>query len=229
MKKRSILSTLLSILLGILAAGVIICIAGFFLLKFWLIPKYTEKLAESGNSELVEIIENNNNLGAFATLGSLLADKDVLNLISNLDRDSATAVLEVLDTLDKEYAEQGAIVSTDDTWQVPDYIPPLVSKPQQSTSSLATPTPEPQPNSSEPVTPSGDTAYDRISSVASAQDMADGLKIIAKLDMGYVSSLVSGGLTSSEKSELKAYVTSVLSGAEISRALSLYRQYSKYL
>ena len=227
MKKRSIGSVILTVLLGILAAVVVLAVAAFLVVKFYILPNYVVKLSEQGHSELANVVENNNNLSAFASLGSLLADKDVIDFVSNLDRQSAGAVLDVLDTLDAEYTEQPtpSPAPQDKTWKVKDIVP--TPKP------ISTPVPVPAetapPAAPEQYSNTASSAYERIAAAASAQDMADGLRIISKLDMGYVSSLTADGLTKAEKSELKKYVKTVLSSSEISRALALYRAYSKYL
>lgn len=232
MKKRSIGEIILNILLGIIAALLIVAIAGYFIMKEVILPRYTQKLAEQGRGEIAQVVEENANLGSLASLGSLLSDRGVMNFLKNIDRDSAKSVLEVLDTLDQEYSEAEApsdnAGSASDPWKVMDrlYVPaqtpaPAPSEPQPSAQ------PQKQPSASSGA--SGSTAYERIAAVATADEISDGLKIISKLDMGYVSSLTAGGLTSEEKKELKAYVQSVLTSAEISRAMSLYRAYSKYL
>lgn len=75
----------------------------------------------------------------------------------------------------------------------------------------------------------GTTAYERISEAASPEEIAEGIAIISKLDMSYVLSLTKDGLTPEEKAELLAYVRSVLTPDEISKALALYRAYKQYL
>lgn len=71
----------------------------------------------------------------------------------------------------------------------------------------------------------GATAEERIRSVASADEISDGLAILAKVDLGKVNALRSTG----KASELKKYLSSVLSGAEIRRALELYSKYAYLL
>lgn len=223
MKKRGVGGIIATVFLGIVAAAAVLFVAAILIVKFYIVPKYTEKLSAQGHSELAQVVEKNTNLGAFASLGSLLADKDVVDFVTKLDRQSAGAVLDVLDTLDEEYPpeETAAPAVKEKTWQVADFVP--TPKP------ASTPAPTEAPAAPEQYSKAAGSAYDRIAAAATAQDMADGLKIISKLDMGYVTSLVAGGLTKAEKSELKKYVKSVLTGEEISRALALYRTYGKYL
>lgn len=76
--------------------------------------------------------------------------------------------------------------------------------------------------------PSG-SSTDSIRSQVSAQDWSDGMALVGKVDVGYIMGLMSGGLTSEEKQELKEYLTSRLSSGEISRAIELYNKYSHLL
>ncbi len=72
-------------------------------------------------------------------------------------------------------------------------------------------------------------AYEKISKEASQKEMSDGLAIIRKLDISYIVSLLSEGLTAEEKGLIKSHVYQRLTRAEISRALELYQKYKKYL
>ena len=233
MKKRSIGGVILSILLGIIAALLIAAVVGYFVIKQVILPRYTQRLSENGHSEIAQAVEDNANLGTLASLGSLLSDRDVMNFLKNINRENAKSVLEVLDELEQDYADEeeqptASVSNTaNETWQVKDILP------------IPTPVPAPPPTPEAPQeeTPantaspsvSGSTAYERIAAAATAEEMSDGLKIISKLDMSYVSSLTAGGLTAEEKKELKAYVQATLTSAEISRAMALYKAYSKYL
>lgn len=80
----------------------------------------------------------------------------------------------------------------------------------------------------EQASPSGGST-DSIRSQVSAQDWSDGMALVGKVDVGYIMGLMSGGLTSEEKQELKEYLTSRLSSGEISRAIELYNKYSHLL
>lgn len=220
MKNRSIGKTLLSIFLGIIAALIVAAIAGYIIFKTVLLPKYTAQLAAQGQGEIAKIVEENANLGAFASLGSLLADSDVMNFIQNIDRESAKSVIEVLETLGDELPVSQPQNKSDE-WQVHRLVP--IPSPTNTPNPSPTPSPEPEaPQSSQ-------SAYNRIASVATADEIAEGLRIIAKLDIGYVTSRTAGGLTSAEKSEIMQYVKTVLTPAEISRAWELYCKYKIYL
>lgn len=234
MKKHTAGGIIMSILFGVIAALIVAAISGYFIFRQIILPRYTQKLNDQGRGELAQIVEDNTNLNSLSAWGALLSDKGVMNFLKNLDKNSAKSVIDVLDTLEEDYpaenqAENTAtgIETVDGTWRVSDAMP----KPTPA------PTPAPEPQQPAPAATSAPettnktpkTAYERIAAAATAEDMSDGLKIISKLDMGYISSLTAGGLTAEEKKELRAYVKSVLSSAEISRALSLYRAYSQYL
>lgn len=136
-----------------------------------------------------------------AQIGKLFTDKGFRDFVSGFNAAQAKDLVGFMDDLNSEVN------------------PEPTSEPTQESVNTEAPAPVATPS----------TAKERIYANASSQDIADGTNILAKIDMGYVSSLTSGGLTAEEKAELKTYVKSVLSSAEISRALELYNQYSKYL
>ena len=227
MKQRNAARIVLNILIGLLIAAMVVAAGALAVARFVVLPKYEQKLREQGRGEIAEAVKNNNNLGAFATLGKLLSNPDVVNFLSNINRETATSVLDVLDTLDSEYTEETAGEQVG-PWIVSDSMQTKITKPAPA----PTPAPTEAPALEVPKNPTAktpQTAYERIAAAATTEDMADGLAIISKLDVGYVTSLTAGGLTSEEKKELSKYVHSVLSGAEMSRAVQLYRTYSKYL
>ncbi len=71
--------------------------------------------------------------------------------------------------------------------------------------------------------------YEQVKDQVDPKDYSDALSIAGKVDAGYILGLLSGGLTVEEKRELKRYLNQRLSGAEISRGLSLYAKYSHLL
>ena len=229
MKKHTAGGIIMSILLGVIAALIVAAISGYFIFRQIILPRYTQKLNDQGRGELAQIVEDNTKLNSLSAWGALLSDKGVMNFLKNFDKNSAKSVIDVLDTLEEDYPDENqpenttGIETVDGTWRVSDAMPKPSSAP-------ASEQPAPAATSAQETTnKTPQTAYERIAAAATAEDMSDGLKIISKLDMGYISSLTAGGLTDEEKKELRAYVKSVLSSAEISRALSLYRAYSKYL
>ncbi len=73
------------------------------------------------------------------------------------------------------------------------------------------------------------TKYEKIKEQVAPADLKDGMALASKVDAGYILGLLSGGLTPEEKHELKTYLTSRLSGAEISRGIQLFSKYSYLL
>lgn len=71
--------------------------------------------------------------------------------------------------------------------------------------------------------------YEYVKDNVSASDFSKGVALASKIDVGYVLGLVSGGLSSEEKSELKVYLTSRMSSSEIALGISLYSKYSYLL
>ncbi len=219
MSKKTKGKGILKILLGLVAAVLVLAISAVLAMRFVILPKISQRLAEQGRGELAQIVDQNNNLGAFAMLGSFLSDRGVIDFLTHLDRESALSVIDLLNTIESEQAELLSPSTTDTPWQVDEQL----SLPQSSPKPTASPTPTPEAEND------AESAYERITAAATEKDMSDGLAIIAKLDMAYVASLVANGLTPSEKAELKSYVYSKLTKAEISRSLQLYNKYKKYL
>ena len=202
----------------IAAVILLLAITAVLAVRFVILPKISERLESSGRGELAAIIDQNNNFGAFAMIGNLFADKGMIEFVTTIDGESAASVIELMEELDAENTiEPSPTPAT--PWQVEEHRPIATPSPQE----VVKPTPPSE------IANKATSAYERISKVASDKEMSDGLAIISKLHMGYIASLISGGLTPSEKSELKSYVYSKLTKAEISRSLALYNKYKKYL
>ena len=71
--------------------------------------------------------------------------------------------------------------------------------------------------------------YDYVKDNVPASDFSRGMALVSRVDIGYVTGLLSGGLTAKEKSELKSYLTSRFSGSEIAEGMALYSKYSYLL
>ena len=71
--------------------------------------------------------------------------------------------------------------------------------------------------------------YDYVKDNVPAADFSRGISLASRVDIGYVTGLLSGGLTAEEKRELKAYSTARFSGSEIAEGISLYSKYSYLL
>lgn len=208
----------------IIASLIILAVAAVLAMRFVVLPKISQKLQSSGRGELAALVDQNNNFGSFAMFGKLFADKGMIEFVTNLDGESASSVVDLIETIDEEISVEStpAPTSTPTPWVVEDNR----NIPRQTPS----PTPRAPKATLPPQMPKeANSAYDRIARAASDKEMSDGATIISKLDMGYVASLVAGGLTVKEKEELKKYVYSKLTKSEIKRALELYNKYKKYL
>ena len=71
--------------------------------------------------------------------------------------------------------------------------------------------------------------YDYVKDNVPAADFSRGISLASRVDIGYVTGLLSGGLTAEEKRQLKAYLTARFSGSEIAEGISLYSKYSYLL
>ena len=221
MNKKSTGMKVIKILSVIVAAILVLAIAAVLAMRFVVLPKISQKLQSSGRGELAAIIDENNNFGSFAMFGKLFSDKGVIEFVTNLDGEGASSVIDFMETIDEENVEEPTPSSTSLPWHVDNNR----NIPRATPTPTSPPVPTPPPD----LPKSASSAYDRIAAAASEQEMADGYAIISKLDMGYISKLIEGGLTPREKAQLKNYVYSRLTKAEISRALNLYNKHKKHL
>ena len=237
MKKKSAGKVILKIFLGLIIAVMVAAVAAYLVIKYYVVPKYTEKLAESGREEIAELVQSNANLSTVPVIGSILSNKEVMEFIKGIDGKSARSLLGVLDILNTETLENEQATEKEEKnnavegWQVNDYL--LKNKEEVQKKEEQTQKEEDVQNKETvPATPDSDrgkSAYEKISNVATSEEMADGLRIISKLDAAYIVSLAKDGLTVPEKQEILKYVRTILTPEEISRALELYRKYEKYL
>ena len=73
------------------------------------------------------------------------------------------------------------------------------------------------------------SAYEKYQDQIDPRDLAAGLALARKVDVGYIMGLLSGGLTSEERSELKKYLMQRMSSSEISKGIQLFSKYSYLL
>ncbi len=73
------------------------------------------------------------------------------------------------------------------------------------------------------------SAYEKYKDQIDPRDLAAGLALASKVDVGYIMGLLSGGLTSEERSELKKYLMQRMSSSEISKGIQLFSKYSYLL
>ncbi len=242
MKKKSVGKVILKILLGLIIAVIVAAVAAYAIIKYYVVPKYTEKLAESGREEIAELVESNANLSTVPVIGSILSNKQVMEFIKGIDGKSARSLLGVLDILNSQMLEEEQAAESDEKnkalegWQVNDFLlknrEETANKAEEENKNTEASADNNQNDEQTHAMPGGErgkSAYERIAAAATAEEMADGLAIISKLDVSYIVSLAADGLTVPEKREILKYVRTILTQEEISRALELYRKYEKYL
>ena len=76
---------------------------------------------------------------------------------------------------------------------------------------------------------SAKSAYEKYKDQIDPKDLAAGLALARKVDVGYILGLLSGGLTAEERSELKKYLMQRMSSSEISKGIQLFSKYSYLL
>lgn len=212
--------------LGTLATFlVVVALAGYLVLQFWFLPKYNAGRPKDEQMSVVEVLG----------LAGQLADKEVIENIQNMDAGSAKDVLSVMQEVEKELEDEPQDMpskkpaTTDVTWKQNVWSDEVgiskevveerkaeheekVRKAEEETKKATT-------------SKKQGTAYDRIMATASKEEIAAGMAILAKVDMGKVNALRSTGKTA----ELKKYITSVLTSSEIRTALRLYNKYAYLL
>lgn len=160
-------------------------------------------------------------------LQKFMNDPEVISMLNDLQQEDLDAVLNTID---------GVI---EDTEAISDGVqsPPLrTNAPEIDTGkAVILPTLPPENNTPEKAPKkdggekNGGNKMEDIQSQIPAGDMAAATALASKVDAGYILGLLSGGLTSDEKRELKEYLTSRLSAAEISKGIELYNKYSYLL
>lgn len=239
MKKKSAGKVILKIFLGFIIAVIVAVIAAYAVIKYYVVPKYTEKLSKSGREEIAELIEGNANLSTVPVLGSILSNKQVMEFIKGIDGTSARSLLGVLDILNSEALEEEKNAESSggalEGWQVNDFLmenredSAKIEAEENKNAEAVDGNAGNEQGQAVPGGERGKSAYERIASAATAEEMADGLAIISKLDVSYIVSLAADGLTVPEKQEILRYIRTILTQPEISRALELYRKYEHYL
>lgn len=232
MKKVSKKKIAVRILLTIFILLVVLAVGAFCVFQFYLKPKYSAQIIEAVNElmndeELVREIEQ------------IVQDEQLKEDIENAAADEALSA-------DIEAAAQSALGGAPDTQSAGgadkknDAQPPKpqssapsdstahTNAPQQTAGSASEPTTKNEPEKQQ--SPSKKKSLtERAREEASPADFAAGMNIVSKIDVGYLTGLMKGGLTIEEKRAAKAHLTSRLSGSEISKMFSLYSKYSYLL
>lgn len=177
---------------------------GSLFMRFYLEPRLGVK-----NSDVLKMTK-------YLTDGQLLAN------LKNFDKQAAKGVLEAMLELDEENQSAAVIEESVGDELLNNAIARetknILKNNPKSAKEFAT-------EKGVEVTKSQETAYDRIMAAATPEEIAAGMAIIAKVDLAKVSEL------QKEKTSvpLKKYIKSVLTSAEISKALSLYSKYKHLL
>ena len=177
----------------------VIVIAGVSVFDFLIKPKFKEI------SKVVEEVISDEEI--LKEIEPYLDNDELVNIINQLEKDGTS---EALKEKAKEYEDE---IEKDKNTEneVPD------SENTTTQNSVKTPA------------SAYDSRYDYIKDNVNVSDFAKGTSLASKIDVGYVMGLLSGGLTAEEKKELKAYLQSRLSSAEIAEGIRLYSKYSYLL
>lgn len=155
-------------------------------------------------------------------------DPEIISMLNDLQQEDLDAVLNTIDGVVEDPGDAPAAEKTP---------APNPAAPSQAEIAKAVILPTLPPGDQPLQTPGNKTGnsggkgdkIDALKSQIPAGDMAAATALAAKVDAGYILGLLSGGLTPEEKRELKEYLTSRLSGAEISRGIELYNKYAYLL
>lgn len=216
MKKKTLKSVLL--ITGIVAvSAAVVIISAYSVLNYYIIPRMTGvKLSDMGIG-ITDVVNT-------------ITDKQVIDNIVNFDKQSAGEIMKALTELDTETKESGGGAGEADV-EDPANAPYDTDKKHDSNEKHDAPNNnEPtkedkkkNTDTSKPIDTKG--AYQRIMDEASKDEIAQGMAIISKVDMGKVNELRKNG----NNSEVKAYIKSVLTPGEISTAVTLYNKYKHLL
>lgn len=209
-KKSRVKKMLLSVISLVVAFVVIILIAATLFVRFYVIPKYNS-LSNSGELTGRDMV----------TFARYLTDGQLLKNIKNFNKDAAKEVLSVIEELDGENdGSHENSMSLSGIWSKP-----LVN----TTTAMQKVTPAPEKVDefikNAELSQKELSAYERIMAAATPEEIRAGMAIIAKVDLAKVNSLQKQNKTV----ELKKYIKSVLTSAEISKSLSLYKKYKHLL
>lgn len=209
---------LLKILAAVIAFLLVLSIAAFVFLRFYVLPKYN-KITENGVREEMT-------MGDIADFAKYFTDKQIINNLKNFDASSAKDTLNIMIELNDEVSEDSG---DENVWSssltsYADNIPQK-SATQTNNADHKVPRKSEIEEIKNNVPSSKQSTYEKIMNAADKNEISAGLAIISKIDMSKINSLRSQGKTA----ELKEYIKSRLSSSEISTALSLYNKYKHLL
>ncbi|MCX7714897.1 MAG: hypothetical protein N2171_04120 [Clostridia bacterium] len=187
------------ILLGIFVFIIASAAATVLTFEFYIKPKYSDALVNAAE-DFLKSQESQDEIAA------VLAQTEVK--AENNDEESSTS--------DNNGEKMGNSVSDKNT--------PAGKTENQSTQQAPENTPQPE-SSSKTSTQSYSKRIDEVKSQIAPKDLADGMRIASKIDIGYLSGLAGGGLTQEEKTEAYNYLRQHLSESEYQRLKNLIYKY----
>lgn len=205
MNKKKILKRVLITILIIIA---VLALSVFCIFNFYIKPKYSTQIMEAVN-ELMQDEE-------------LMKEIDKIAQDEQLQKDIESAAQDEQLNADIAAAAQNATGGT------PNAGAPAQTA-QENNADGNTDAPAQSKPAKDPSSGSNKSLMEKAREEASPSDFAAGMSIAGKIDVGYLSGLMKGGLTPEEKQAAKAHITSRLSGSEISKMFSLYSKYSYLL
>ena len=212
MKKKTLKTVLWVAGIVVMAALIGIMIA-YAVINYYFIPKMTgSKLSDMGIG-ITDVV-------------STITDKQVLDNILNFDKQSASEIMKAMTELDNEAKEEEGETDKIDPENHTDAPSDAAAGPKegaQNSTDSKKGNQTKNTDTSQPIDTKG--AYQRIMEEATKDEIAQGMAIISKVDMGKVNELRKNG----DNSEVKAYIRSVLTPGEISTAVSLYNKYKHLL
>ncbi len=202
MKKPRAKKVLLSVAATIAVFAMVVVVA------LTLFVRYYNSLSDGGDLTGKDMV----------TFAKYLTDGQIFKNIQNFNKESAKEVLSVMEELEAENSENA--LSLSGVWSKPlvntttamQKAPPAAGKVDEFIKNAE-------------LSDKELSAYERIMAAATPEEIRAGMAIIAKVDLEKVNSLQKEGKTV----ELKKYIKSVLTSAEISKSLSLYKKYKHLL
>lgn len=208
-KKRKIIKRILLTILILILLG---AIAAYCVFKFYIKPKYGQKIVEA-----VETILDDEEL--MSDIEQTLAEEDIQAEISSALTEEG--LQPVIDNTDAAQNQSDAAAA-----ETPNQPKADAAVPSQNTQNKVN---ETNPSPTKAPSNKKQTLMEKAKANVEPKDFADGMRIASKVDTGYLLGLMSGGLTAEEKAEAKKYLKSRLSGAEISRVKKYIAKYSHLL
>lgn len=200
MTKKKVLK-IIGIILLVIVITLVLALAGAYAI-------YRVKIKPKTESLLTSVSETITDEELLREFSPYLENKDIEGLSGVLGEEVVENVLEEKKNAEEENAAAAS--------------PSASAAPAQSAEEKTPPAPKKKRSEYK-------SDYEYVKDNVPASDFAAGAAIVGKVDLGYISSLMAGGLTPEEKSELKSYLGSHLSSAEISRGIALYSKYSGLL